>query len=93
MNERRKLSWLSNIDYLKQAGFPKKENFCNSVSFFRIRFHQFQISQDPNNRVARRTALFRIKLAVLRGRIESWRADYLYPDPFFHRSDGNYARL
>lgn len=81
-NERQKLSWLSNIGYLKQGGFPKKENFRDSLFFFsrstNFRFHA--IALHIAARVAR---LFRIKLAVLRKRIENRRADYLYPDPFF----------
>lgn len=42
-NERQKLSWLSNIGYLMQGGFPKKENFRDSLFFFsrsNFRFHE-----------------------------------------------------
>lgn len=42
-NERQKLSWLSNIGYLMQSGFPKKENFRDSLFFFsrsNFRFHE-----------------------------------------------------
>lgn len=35
-NERQKLSWLSNIGYLMQGGFPKKKTFAIRSSFFRV---------------------------------------------------------
>lgn len=54
-NERQKLSWLSNIGYLKQGGFPKKENFRDSLFFFRV-LPILGFTRSSRNRVTHRSA-------------------------------------
>lgn len=55
-NERQKLSWLSNIGYLMQGGFPKKENFRDSLFFFsrstNFRFHEIMQSRYTSQRAS-----------------------------------------